>query len=356
MKTCLVLLGAFHVAATEDLTCKQGFTILKIECPNNSSKCGYSGTGCYKVFTEELTWEEASSKCEDANNTVDGVHGFLAAARSQVEQDFLVELANKKKAGLTFWISGNSKSTSRHWTWGAPYYADVVFYGSQYNKSYPNGMMSDVLPRGMVASSTYYSDMALLNGFQGSYAWKIMSGNESMSYICHKRACTKDKDVLDGLCSTQAYSALNSVEETDSISQVGVGFLIVFGLAVFVVICVVLLWFVRREWFFMVRATVFGCCCCCCIKRKRSASTISDFKPVFRVHPLPESLQPTSNPASPSSRNLFEDGDEDDADELFPSNTIDDTSEPDENDNNHQAFHGDVAESLPRILTQDSPL
>jgi len=177
--------------------CKDGYELFK------EAKTGY--VGCYKYWHTTKNWDEAKIHCEGRN-------GNLAAARSQAEQSFLMELVTKHSWGANFYTSGNSKSSTKQWIWGDPYNAAVVFNNpaAQAAKTWDNGMIVDTIPRGKTSAASHFADSVVLNGFRAAYAWKIVSGADAHSFVCRKDACSPGYDVTDQLCVVHSASASSS--------------------------------------------------------------------------------------------------------------------------------------------------
>ncbi len=63
----------------------------------------------FKVFPEQLTWQEAKKRCE-------GMGGRLAQVNSQAENDFLMKLAVERKLAA-IWLGATDEVEERTWLW-----------------------------------------------------------------------------------------------------------------------------------------------------------------------------------------------------------------------------------------------
>ena len=63
----------------------------------------------FKVFPEQLTWQEAKKKCE-------AMGGRLAQIHSQAENDFLMKLATERKLSA-IWLGATDEVQERTWLW-----------------------------------------------------------------------------------------------------------------------------------------------------------------------------------------------------------------------------------------------
>lgn len=218
----------------------------------------HATSGCYKVYTEAKSWTDAKAFCEDS--TPAGFNGALAAARTQEEHNFLLNVAGEVRWGMTFWMSGNSVPSSRsqgHWSWGAPYYLDVRFR----NTDWSDGMIVNTLPRGGVDDSSYLLNKALVNGHRGAYAWKIANTTETHPFICRKTVCEDGRDVLNGLCSTQADSIVNKAEEEEASKAWIVG-IVILAFVLAIAMAVLVAWKIDPAVVLELWASIRGCSCC----------------------------------------------------------------------------------------------
>ena len=53
----------------------------------------------------------------------------------------------------------------------------------------------------------------LVTGLQRAFKWDLVEGTVERLYACRKRACGPTSDVLDGLCSTDAYSTASEGDD-----------------------------------------------------------------------------------------------------------------------------------------------
>jgi hypothetical protein len=125
-----------------------------------------------QFFAIEKNWTGAAAYCAEEG-------GALAPARNEKEQTHLYSLNSQQ----LFWIAGNSLATSGRWLWGEPYTRPVTFTGLWTNRS----SIVHTLPRGFGESRL--SNMVLLNGYRGAYAWKIQDGADQHAFICRTAAC-----------------------------------------------------------------------------------------------------------------------------------------------------------------------
>jgi len=230
--------------------CKQGYTY------HEEAGMRSSSSGCYKVFSESLNWTDAKARCED--RSLAGVNGALAAARSQTEQDFLMNIAEEHSWGLKFWLAGSSVKLPPYggsWAWGPPYYLDVRFRETNWT----NGMIVNTLPRGVKDAPEYLNDMALLNGHRGAYAWKISNTTEEHPFICWKRSCAAGQDMLDGICQPNAYSILNPAEEEEK-DESWIASVVVIAVILAGLMLLLGLWKFHNPLFVYVIVSVTACC------------------------------------------------------------------------------------------------
>lgn len=231
--------------------CKQGYTY------HEEVGVQYSSSGCYKVFAESLNWTSAKARCED--DAPAGFNGALAAARSQTEQDFLINIAEEQSWGMKFWLAGSSVVDDQRegaWAWGPPYYLDVRFRSTNWTN---DRMIVNTVPRGVKGEPEYLNGMALLNGHRGAYAWKISNTTEAHPFICWKQSCPDGKDVLNGLCRSDAYSIMNPAEEEEKVESWIAGVVVI---AIFLAVLMVLLalWKFNNPWFVLIITSTTACC------------------------------------------------------------------------------------------------
>ena len=210
-----------------------------------------------QVFAESLNWTSAKARCED--DAPAGFNGALAAARSQTEQDFLINIAEEQSWGMKFWLAGSSVVDDQRegaWAWGPPYYLDVRFRSTNWTN---DRMIVNTVPRGVKGEPEYLNGMALLNGHRGAYAWKISNTTEAHPFICWKQSCPDGKDVLNGLCRSDAYSIMNPAEEEEKVESWIAGVVVI---AIFLAVLMVLLalWKFNTPWFVLIITSTTACC------------------------------------------------------------------------------------------------
>lgn len=152
------------------------------------------------------------------------------------------------------------------------------------NTDWSDGMIVNTLPRGGVADNSYLLNKALVNGHRGAYAWKMDNATETHPFICRKAVYEDGRDVLNGLCSTQADSIVNKAEEEEESKAwiVGIGILaIVLAIAMAVLVAwKVDPWLAPGLW-----ASIRGCPCCSCREEELGGDAVDALK--ARQQPQP---------------------------------------------------------------------
>jgi hypothetical protein len=146
----------FGDSAVSTADCKQGYELF--------SEPGNAIIGCYKLFSDELTWTQAEQYCETEE-------GVLAAARSEAESDWLDSIASKRR----YWIAAYSFTigVSVLWSW----------YG--YSLS---ARMSDPWITLQNLNYNTKANKVILAGRQGPYAWSYEDPNSvTAPFICRKQ-------------------------------------------------------------------------------------------------------------------------------------------------------------------------
>jgi hypothetical protein len=184
------------------------------------------------------------------------VGGTLAAARSEIEQEEVVRIANKIVYGMKFWISGNSLTPTGIWNWGNPFFETVSFYNFD---KIPKSIIQTI-PGGGNSDIADWQGMALLNGHRGGYSWKATPVNGTGSthiygFVCRKNACSPDQDVIRGLCSANA--VIHVTDSTASSSWIAV--VVIVGICLFIGLFCAFMWHFYNEHAITIQS-YFGCC------------------------------------------------------------------------------------------------
>jgi len=136
-----------------------------------NSQCGPTwsydvyGQACYKLVSEQLTWEDAQLACKSLGANLVSIHGSH-------EQNYINALVMQNIGYINFWIGGNDINQNYGWRWsdGSP------FYFWNWNDGEPNNkggtefcveMSADMLGR-----------------------WNDIDCDRKFSYICSKPATT----------------------------------------------------------------------------------------------------------------------------------------------------------------------
>merc|ERR1719500_2348936 len=75
--------------------------------PRPSCGSGWSafGSHCYRLFEDELEWQDAETHCRSVGGTLVSIH-------SQAEDDFIGGLSSER-----IWLGGNDITSEGAWTW-----------------------------------------------------------------------------------------------------------------------------------------------------------------------------------------------------------------------------------------------
>jgi hypothetical protein len=192
--------------------------------------------GCYKLYPNAASWYDAKTDCEETYG------GKLAASRNANEQTFVLSLA----LTTSFWSAGYSPSltcaasSSCIWKWQG--YEVAVPFSEPYIKDFIQSLDHATRAR-----------QALVNNFVTNQHWKYGDPvKDTHAYMCRRDACSPDKEVKLGVCTSKPVSSSSS-EDYAWIAGVVIGVII---LAIIVVL--LLLWKFKNDQFNTLRN---GCCC-----------------------------------------------------------------------------------------------
>lgn len=151
--------------------------------------------------------------------------------------------------GLTFWTAGNSIE-SPTWTWGSNYTLTEISWEN------PTGVqIVHSRPVGVTSNPLYHPRKALVSGYLNVWAWRVSDPFARHNFICHKRACPPNEDVLSGVCTTAAFRATEDIDRgTAAWIIVLVVLVVLLAIVVLFVLAIrtmnyplYLKWFVRRR-------------------------------------------------------------------------------------------------------------